>query len=109
MKLNETRALRQAQIAQYRQSGKSAEEWCKAHHVNFHTLRYWITKLNKTDPLANNHQSSSWVTLTPFNNPSPASSTSSGLTLRKGAFVLEVETGCDPGLLRQIVQILASL
>ncbi len=104
MKLKEKQALRQAQVAQYRQSGKSAEQWCKAHQVNIHTLRYWATKLNKTAQSSMTPQTRAWVTLAPLDAPSQPRTT--GLTLRKGAFALEVESGFDPHLLRQVLHVL---
>ena len=34
------------QIEAYRNSGKSATQWCQDNNVNIHTLTSWITKLN---------------------------------------------------------------
>lgn len=35
----------EALVKDYRESGISGKVWCEAHGVKYHTLRYWIKKL----------------------------------------------------------------
>ncbi len=104
MKLKERQALRKAQVRQYRQSSQTAEQWCKTHQVNIHTLRYWITKLNQSTQSSATPKQPAWVSLAFADAKS--SSPRSCLRLRKGAFTLEVEAGVDPLLLRGVLQAL---
>ena len=41
------RTMRTEQVAAYRSSGLSAEQFCTESQMNIHTLKYWISKLNR--------------------------------------------------------------
>ena len=96
MKPSEKRALRMEQVAEYRQSGLSAEQWCQENELNLHTLKYWITKLNREtrDP---QEETCQWVSL---------SGESSDLHVTVGTVTITLKPGFDPELLRQTIQVL---
>ena len=96
MKPSEKRALRMEQVAEYRQSGLSAEQWCQENELNLYTLRYWISKLNR-ETREPQEESCQWVSL---------STESPSLKVTIGNATITLQEGFDPELLRQIIQVL---
>lgn len=46
-------------IDQYRASGMTAKDWCIANELSVSSLRYWITKFNKSEQLPEQEAESS--------------------------------------------------
>ncbi|MBU8763807.1 hypothetical protein KM868_09895 [Micrococcus luteus] len=88
-------------IRDYRASGLSMSAWCEAQGLTLHQLKYWLRKIDSSQPCSS---SPSFIPVT----VSPRSSSSS-LTLRIGPASLDVQTGFSPELLRQVVQALEAL
>ena len=89
--------LRSKQVEAYRNSGKTAQIWCDENQLNIHTLKYWIQKLNRQEKDSNVPQ---WVSLI---QDQPASAS---LTIRVGSASIDITSGFDSQLLRQVVGIL---
>jgi transposase-like protein len=95
--IEDRRAHWQAQVAAQRASGLTIAAWCAEHNVSSHTLSYWRGKFNESPSRA-----SDWVLVAPeptvANNP---------LQVRVGAATVEVSSGFDANLLRDVVSALA--
>jgi hypothetical protein len=92
--------LRTNQIEAYRNSGKTAQAWCDENQLNIHTLKYWIQKLNRQEK---DKSAPQWVSL--IQEP-PASSS---ITIHIGVATIEVTSGFDSQLLRQVMGILKEI
>lgn len=87
-------------IANYRASGLTMAAWCQANQCTKETLKYWLRKTNAS-PSASQVSSPHFVPL----NVSQASA-SAALLVQIGHVKIEVHTGFDPQLLREVVQAL---
>jgi len=88
-------------IADYRASGLSAKKWCAANQVKLHQLKYRLYRSSKIGPAM---QQARWlpVEITPENHDDTS------LQIRIGAACIEVRSGFDPVLLKDVVRVLAS-
>ena len=90
-------------VTDFKNSGLTMSAWCKAHNQTIHQLKYWLRKLN---PISSSTPSSAtWLPLTIASHPAESSSSSSFL-VRVGHAGIEVKTGFNPELLREIVRAL---
>ncbi|WP_003545822.1 IS66 family insertion sequence element accessory protein TnpA [Desulfotomaculum nigrificans] len=95
----------EARVATFVASGQSTTAWCAAHNLKPHQLRYWLRRLNpKGTPTATPSQ---WVSLE-LNDISP-NKDRNGLVVRVGQAVIEVQSGFNPELLKEVVQTLTEL
>jgi hypothetical protein len=95
-----------ARITDFKSSGLTMSAWCQAHGQTIHQLKYWLRKLN--EPSSSTSSSSNWLPLAIHNPSAEFSSPSSSLTVRVGLVGIEVHTGFNPELLREIVRVLES-
>jgi hypothetical protein len=90
-----------ARITDFKTSGLTMSAWCQVHGQTIHQLKYWLRKLNEPTSSSTN-----WLPLA-INSPSTEFfSPSSSLMVRVGHVGIEVQTGFNPELLRQIVRAL---
>jgi hypothetical protein len=92
-------------IAQYRDSGESAKEWCAANNVKPNRLWYWLRKhkANKDAPLFKSNQ---WLPVE-VREHAPTGQ-DNFLMIRVGEARIEVKPGFDPALLVQVVRALVT-
>jgi len=105
-----TRAQRQEldavwreRIADLRSSGMTVPAWATAHQVSEYQVYYWVRKLRSTQA-GSGASGGRFVPVTvrePEGEAGPAA-----LTVKVGAFALEVRAGCDMELLRRVVHTL---
>lgn len=95
--IDDRRAHWQAQVAAQKASGLSIAVWCTEHDISIHTFRYWSAKFHES-PASN----AEWVSVA----AAPAA-TNSSLQIRIGAATVDVCTGFDANLLRDVVTALA--
>ena len=96
---SEIRAMRTEQVAAYRSSGLPAQQFCTENQMNIHTLKYWISKLNR-ETRDDQEPAYQWVSL------SAESAEPSGLQVNVGTVSVQIHPGFDPQLLRQVIQVL---
>lgn len=93
------RAAWAERIADFTASGLSAPQWCAAHDLQVHHLRYWLKKLQTPAPA---QAALRWLPVG-FSDPEPV------LTVRIGPAVIEVRNGFDPRLFVTVVRTLITL
>ncbi len=93
------RAAWSGKITEFRASGLSAPQWCAAHGLKIHQLRYWLKKLGTPTP---GQTAVRWLPVD-FSDPKPV------LTVRVKAAAIEIRTGFDPQLFIEVVRTLSSL
>ncbi len=91
-------------VADFRASGLSGAAWCAANQVKDHQLWYWSAKFPVAGPAA--QPAPSWVLVQP---DEPIATEEYPLLVRIGQVAIEVKTGYDPKLLRDVVHTLAVL
>lgn len=92
-------------INDYRSSGLAAREWCHQNQFSLSTLRYWIHRLNKKQPLGEEECKPVFAGL-------PVLATTSFLgsapvTIYTGAIRIEIMDSCHPDLLSNLIGILS--
>ncbi|MGB4658533.1 MAG: hypothetical protein WBI07_05105 [Mobilitalea sp.] len=108
MTKGERRRLWSDKINKYRSSNMTAIDWCNENNVSVHSLKSWITKLNKDpNPTESNETESEWLTvdLTKSNNISSTSS----IIIKIGSCSIEVNKDFDKSVFTDVVQVLTSL
>jgi hypothetical protein len=93
-----------ARIADYKASGLTMSAWCDAHHVTKEQLKYWLRKL-KVVPSEVVIAPTHWVPLT-VADPIQFTNHASSLVVYIGPAHIEIRSGFDPRLLREVVQAL---
>jgi hypothetical protein len=105
MNREERRQLWQARMADYRQSGLSLKAWCALQEYTPDQLKYWLYKRTpKTPSTSSLLPSPQFVSLTTL----LASPPSSSLQVHVGSARIEINSGFDPNLLRELVRALES-
>lgn len=92
-----------ARIADYRASGLTLSAWCAANQFTINQLKYWLYKA-KSRPSASKTPSSTpathWVPLTLADSAATPAPT---LVIRVGPANIELHSGFDPKLLREVI------
>jgi hypothetical protein len=98
-------------IEAYRASGLTMKAWCYANHCSVEQLKYWLYKIKRVSSSATPDPKTSPVqfvplatTVDPPGNVSPAPS----LILHIGEASIELHSGFDPMLLREVIHALTS-
>lgn len=92
-----------ARVAEYRASGLSAVEWCKANDQKPHLLWHWIREFEAKETPA--QECSKWLPIQVTDHSTPESS----LSVRVGQANITVSPGFDQALLLDVVRALSSL
>ena len=98
-------ALWRERISDLRSSGMTVAAWAAAHQVSEYQIHYWVRKLRRAEQGPGSPLGARFVPVT-VNEPEAESA--AALTVKVGAFALEVAAGCDMELLRRVVRTLAS-
>ena len=107
MSREEVRIQWEARVQEFRNSGLTAAEWCRVHHLNVNQFRRWIHKFPEQN--VGEETSSStirWLSVKTENLVTHVASAPT-ITVRVGAAHVEVRDGFNPVLLKQVVQALA--
>jgi hypothetical protein len=114
-KKEEQRQLWIARICDLEESGLTQEEWCKNHSIPYSTLRYWLSKLKKETETEGCETNWLKVDLSAGNEiatvhiPETSSETISGMNIRYGEFTVELQKGCDPQQVFEVLRMLKAL
>ncbi|WP_080837646.1 IS66 family insertion sequence element accessory protein TnpA [Cohnella massiliensis] len=96
----------EARIAAFRSSGEKATRWCKTNQVDRRQLYAWMKRLNGSSAAAAAKPTTFInVKVAPETGPEQPAC----LRIRLGAAVIEVDTGFNPALLRDVVQALEAV
>lgn len=105
MTQSENREKWDSRVTAFKASSQSATEWCAAHDLKTHQLRYWIRKFNSADE--STVKQTQWLSVEV--GELKTSSHSKALPIRVGKATIEVSPGFDPTLLSDVVRTLAVL
>jgi transposase-like protein len=91
-------------ITAYQASGQTMKAWSAEHKVTLHQLKYWLYKAQREGRAA------SGTTFRPISVGSPSrSGAAESLQIQIGVARINVRSGFEPGLLREIVAALTPL
>ena len=98
MKRSQVREFWENRLAEYTQSGMDIKSWCMANDVPVVTFQSWRKKLVPKTP------SSSWIPVTIVEEAPTLSN--SGIKIRLGSIIIEVEAWFDHQVLQSVVDTL---
>jgi hypothetical protein len=97
-----------ALIENYKASGLTMAAWCSANQFTLHTLKYWLRKLKGTSStVSTKSRPSAFIPLSVGDTASVAAH-ATPLIVRVREASIELRTGFDPSLFREVVQVLRS-
>lgn len=103
MSKTELRAMWEKRIADFLASGQTGSAWCESNEIDIYQFRYWSRKFRlerQSEPT-----SVKWVSLQVGDS---TVEDGDSITIRVGHASLQVKSGFNPALLRQVVQALAN-
>ena len=100
----ELEATWRERIAEFRSSGMTVSAWAQAHQVSEYQVYYWVRKLRSTQA-GSGASGARFVPVTVKGLEGEAGP--AALTVKVGAFALEVRAGCDMELLGRVARTLA--
>ena len=99
----ELEAVWRERIIDLRSSGMTVLAWAEAHQVSEYQVYYWVRKFRSTQQ----PRGSCPPRFVPVAVKEAEGEATAALTVKVGAFTLEVRAGCDMELLRRVVGTLA--
>ena len=96
-------AMWRERIADFRSSGMAVPAWAKAHQVSEYQVYYWVRKFR---PMQEG-LGSCRPRFVPVTVKEPEGEAAAALTVKVGAFAVEVRAGCDMEVLGRVVRTLA--
>ncbi|NMB11772.1 MAG: helix-turn-helix domain-containing protein [Firmicutes bacterium] len=100
----EKRTLWEERVTAFKASGQSVRRWCSEQGLPEHQLRYWLQRILPEVEHAKQVRASRWVAI-----DTSQQSISSGISLRIGAVVLEVQRGFDQQVLVDVLRSLMDI
>ena len=100
MSNEQKRELWNERIQAFRASGLSQKAWCEEQGLQVSQLGYWLRKLRSETNLS---EKGRWVSL------SSVAPSGSGISLRVGSVVLEIERVFDPEVLADVLRSLMAV
>lgn len=110
----EQRQLWIARLCDLEESGMTQEDWCRSHKIPYSTLRYWISKLKKESEIESRETNWLKVDMSASNEIATvripeAANTIGGINIRFGEFTVELQAGCDPQRVFEVLRMLKAL
>lgn len=111
----ENRQLWIARLCELEESEMPQEEWCKSKGIAYSTFRYWFRKLKKESEAED--QKTNWLRVDmPVGNqiakiqfPEDCGAVSGSINIRFGEFTVELQNGCNPQRISEVLRILKTL
>jgi hypothetical protein len=100
----EKRIVWEERVTAFKASGQSVRKWCSEAGLPEHQLRYWLGRILPEVQHAKQVKTSRWVAV-----DTSEQSISSGISLRVGTVVLEVQRGFDQQLLVDVLRSLMNI
>ncbi len=104
-----------ARICDLEESGLTQEVWCKNHSIPYSTLRYWLNKLKKEAEIDGRETNWLKVDMSTGNEiatvqiPAASNKSIDGINIRFGEFTVELQSGCDPQRVFEVLRMLKAL
>jgi hypothetical protein len=92
-------------IALFKASGQSQLAWCRSNDLSVHQLRYWLKKLNQTQPKSKMPQTN-WLQVS---LDASLDNSCDSLRIQVGEASIEVKPGFNPALLADVIRVLKTL
>jgi len=111
----EQRQLWIARVCDLEESGLTQEEWCKNHNIPYSTLRYWIRKLRREAETESRETNWLKVDMSAGNEiatvhiPEVTENIVGGINIRFGEFTVELQNGCSPKQVFEVLRMLKAL
>jgi predicted transcriptional regulator len=110
----EQRQLWIARLCDLEESSMTQEDWCRSHNIPYSTLRYWISKLKKESEIESRETNWLKVDMSTGNEIATvripeAANTIGGINIRFGEFTVELQNGCDPQRVFEVLRMLKAL
>ncbi len=96
----------QQQVRGYQESGVSRREYCQQHQIPIHRLGYWQRKLKKQAIRSLEKKRMGWIPLQLCEED--PSNRDTGIRLRIGRVIVEVERGFDRQLLAEVLEVVGA-
>lgn len=103
MKDSDLRSLWEQRLAEYEISGKSIKAWCQEQTIKENQFYYWRRKLRLNQ--AENKQPVKWLPL----EVEQANLTADSIAVHVGQVTVEVKSGFNQHLFREIIQVLQTI
>lgn len=109
------RQLWLARLCELEASEMKQAEWCKSKDIPYSTFRYWFRKLKKE--AEDESRQTNWLKVDmPLGNeiakihlPQDLGTVAGSINVRFGEFTVELQNGCDPQRVSEVLRILRAL
>lgn len=114
-KKEEQRQLWLSRLCDLEESGVTQVEWCKNYDIPYSTLRYWVSKLKKeveADEMDTNWLKvdvSASTEVATLQVPEMAKDNNACMNIRFGDFTIELQSGCDPQQIYEVLKVMKAL
>ena len=98
------RDLWEQRLAEYQDSGKTIKAWCKEQSIRENQFYYWRRKI-RIEKVEDN-QAIKWLSI---NLADSSTSTSNSIAVHVGQMTVEVKSGFDHNLFREILKVLQTV
>ncbi len=98
------RSLWEQRLAEYETSGKTIKEWCQEQSIRENQFYYWRRKIRPEKVEEN--QPIKWLSI---NLADSSTSSSNSIAVHIGQMTVEVKSGFDHNLLREILKVLQTV
>jgi hypothetical protein len=110
----EQRQLWISRLSDMGDSELTQEEWCRRHNIPYSTFRYWARKLKQEADSKN--QPANWLKVDLTDNavaslrmPDTERFDRSMIRIKIGEFTVELQDGCDPQRIVEVLRILKAV
>ena len=97
----------QLRFEEFARSEMTVVDWCSANLVPLHQYYYWRRKFATGEAASAKSEATGWMTVSVL-DPSPNPASASGVSIRLGRAVVDVQPGFDSGVLRAVVAALGA-
>lgn len=109
-----TRQLWLARIIELGESRMTQKDWCRSKNISESTLRYWRRKFTSE---VEDEPAVDWLKvdvteetrIANLRMPEPVNSSGSAINIKFGDFTVELQNGCDPQRVYEVLKMLKSL
>ena len=96
-------------VEEFRASGRSVAAWCADQGIKPHQMYYWLKRFPTTDEVVVGHVETQWLPVHVSDDCSRPAVGNSGLLVRVGDAVVEVNPDFNPRLFADVVRALIEL
>lgn len=116
-KKEQQRQLWISRICDLEEGGMTQNEWCRSHDIPYSTLRYWINKLKKEAEVDADIMGTNWLKVdmsadtevATLQIPEKEKNKNGCMNIRFGDFTIELQNGCDPNQIYEVLKVMKAL